>query len=84
MSHAGAPQKPRPLGPPLQRRIRKVGAPLGVIITLGTMAGLIVIMLTAVNPVGTAVGFVLSTVAMAIVVLAICGWTDGNPNRRAC
>ena len=29
--------------PPLQRRIRKVGAPLGVIIALGTVAGLIVI-----------------------------------------
>ena len=69
--HAGAPQQPRPLGPPLQRRIRKVGAPLGVIITLGTVAGLLVILLTAVRPVGTAIGFVLSTVAVAIVVLVV-------------
>jgi protease PrsW len=59
----------------LQRRIRKVGAPLAVIIVLGTIAGLIVIMLTAINPVGTAIGFVLSTVAMAVVVLAYL-WLD--------
>jgi len=75
VSHAGAPQQPRPLGPPLQRRIRKVGAPLGVIITLGTVAGLLVILLTAVRPVGTAIGFVLSTVAVAIVVLVYL-WLD--------
>jgi RsiW-degrading membrane proteinase PrsW (M82 family) len=56
-------------------RIRKVGAPLAVIIVLGTIAGLIVIMLTAINPVGTAVGFALSTVAMAVVVLAYL-WLD--------
>ena len=62
-------------GPPLQRRIRKVGAPLGVLITLGTIAGLIVIALTAFNPVGTAIGFVLSSVAMAVVVLAYL-WLD--------
>src|SRR6202020_273491 len=45
------------------------------IIVLGTIAGLIVIMLTAINPVGTAVGFALSTVAMAVVVLAYL-WLD--------
>ena len=55
--------------------IRKVGAPLGVIIALGTLAGLIVILLTAVNPVGTAIGFVLATVAMTVVVLAYL-WLD--------
>lgn len=52
-----------------------MGAPIGVIIGLGTIAGLLVILLTAVNPVGTAVGFVLSTVAMTVVVLAYL-WLD--------
>ncbi|MGE5695628.1 MAG: PrsW family intramembrane metalloprotease [Candidatus Sericytochromatia bacterium] len=61
--------------PPFQRRVRKVGAPLGVLIILGTVAGLIVILMTAVNPVGTAIGFVLSTLAMAVVVLAYV-WLD--------
>jgi RsiW-degrading membrane proteinase PrsW (M82 family) len=70
VSYAGTPQQP-----PLQRRIRKVGAPLGVIIALGTIAGLIVIRLTAFDPVGTAIGFVLSTMAMAVVLLAYL-WLD--------
>ncbi len=61
--------------PGLPRRVRKVGAPLAVIIVLGTIAGLIVILLTAVNPVGTAIGFVLSTVAIAVVLLAYL-WLD--------
>lgn len=61
--------------PPFERRVRKVGAPLWVLITMGTIAGLIVILLTALNPVGTAVGFVLSTLAMAVVVLAYL-WVD--------
>jgi RsiW-degrading membrane proteinase PrsW (M82 family) len=69
------PQQPRPFIPPLPRRIRKVGAPLGVVIALGTVAGLLVILLTAVNPVGTATGFVLSSVAMAVVLLAYL-WLD--------
>lgn len=46
-----------------------------MIIALGTVAGLIVILLTALNPVGTAVGFVLSSVAMTIVALAYL-WLD--------
>jgi protease PrsW len=61
--------------PPFQRKIRQVGAPLALIIVLGTVAGLIVIGLTALNPVGTAIGFVLSSVAMTIVVLAYV-WLD--------
>jgi protease PrsW len=69
------PQQPLPLGPGLPKRIRKVGAPLGVIIALGTVAGLIVILLTAVNPVGTAIGFVLSSVAMTVVLVAYL-WLD--------
>jgi RsiW-degrading membrane proteinase PrsW (M82 family) len=48
---------------------------LGVIIALGTVTGLIVIGLTAVNPIGTATGFVLSTAAMTVVVLAYL-WLD--------
>jgi RsiW-degrading membrane proteinase PrsW (M82 family) len=64
-----------PLGPGLPQRIRKVGAPLGLIIALGTVAGLIVILLTAVNPVGAATGFVLSSLAMVIVLLAYL-WLD--------
>jgi RsiW-degrading membrane proteinase PrsW (M82 family) len=61
--------------PGLPRRIRKVGAPIGVIILLGTVTGLIVIGLTAVNPVGTGIGFALSSLAMTIVVLAYL-WLD--------
>jgi RsiW-degrading membrane proteinase PrsW (M82 family) len=75
VSYAGAPQHPQPLGPPLPRKIRKVGAPLAVLILCGTVVGLIVIGLTAVNPVGTAIGFVLSSVAMTVVLLAYL-WLD--------
>ena len=39
------------------------------------MAGLVVILLTAVNPVGTAIGFVLATIAMTLVLLAYL-WLD--------
>jgi len=67
---------PQPqVSPGLPKRIRKVGAPLGVLIALSTVTGLIVILLTAVNPVGTATGFVLSTVAMTLVLLAYL-WLD--------
>ena len=46
-----------------------------MLITLGTIAGLIVIAVSASNPVGTAIGFVLSSVAMAVVLLAYL-WLD--------
>ena len=46
-----------------------------MLIGLGTLTGLIVILSTAVNPVGTAIGFVLSSVAMTGVVLAYL-WLD--------
>ncbi|WP_460358644.1 PrsW family intramembrane metalloprotease [Mycobacterium sp. ZZG] len=78
MAYAGAPGGPhrfRHLGAPFARRVRTVGAPLGLLIALGTLAGLIVILLTLANPVGTAIGFVLSSVAMAVVVLAYL-WLD--------
>ncbi|MGH3676118.1 MAG: PrsW family intramembrane metalloprotease [Mycobacterium sp.] len=69
------PRQPHQFGPGLPRRIRKVGAPIGVIIVLATLTGLIVIGMTAANPVGTAIGFVLSSVAMTVVVLAYL-WLD--------
>jgi protease PrsW len=75
VAYPGAPQPTHAYAPPFQRKIRKVGAPLAVLILLGTIAGLIVIGLTAVNPVGTAIGFVLSSVTMTIVVLAYV-WLD--------
>jgi RsiW-degrading membrane proteinase PrsW (M82 family) len=78
VSHPATPppaQPPQPFLPPLPRRIRKVGAPLAAIIAMGTVTGLIVILLTAVNPVGTAIGFVLASVAMTVVVLAYI-WLD--------
>ena len=46
-----------------------------MIIALGTLAGLILILLTAVNPAGTALGFVLSTIAMSLVLLCYL-WLD--------
>ncbi|TGD88544.1 PrsW family intramembrane metalloprotease [Mycolicibacterium sp. CH28] len=61
--------------PPFPRPIRKVGAPLAALIALGFLAGLILILLTAVNPVGTAIGFVLSTFAMALVLVSYL-WLD--------
>lgn len=64
-----------PFTPPLPRPIRKVGAPLAVIIVLGTIAGLILVLLTAVNPVGTTIGFILATAAMVLVLSAYL-WLD--------
>ncbi|MDP9165977.1 MAG: PrsW family intramembrane metalloprotease [Actinomycetota bacterium] len=75
MSNASAPPPPRPVAPPLSRKIRKVGAPLGAIVAMGVVAGLSVILLTAVNPVGTSIGFVLATAAVVIVLLAYL-WLD--------
>jgi protease PrsW len=63
------------LHPPLPRKIRKVGAPLAVLIVCGTAVGLIIIGLTAVNPVGTGIGFALSSVAMTVVLFAYL-WLD--------
>jgi RsiW-degrading membrane proteinase PrsW (M82 family) len=78
VTYAGPPQQPLqflPPYPPIQKKVRKVGAPLGVLILLGTIAGLIIIALTAFNPVGTSIGFVLSSIAMTIVLLAYL-WLD--------
>ena len=54
--------------PPYPAPVRKVGAPLAAIIGLGTLAGLLLSLLTAVNPGGTVLGFVLATASMATVV----------------
>ncbi|WP_197377610.1 PrsW family intramembrane metalloprotease [Mycolicibacterium baixiangningiae] len=75
MSHVGTPPPAHLPASPWVRRVRTVGAPLGVLIALGTLAGLLVILLTAINPTGTAIGFVLASIAMAVVVLAYL-WLD--------
>lgn len=75
MSYPATPPLQRPFIPPLPRRIRKVGAPLAVIVLLGTVVGLIVILVTAVNPVGTTIAFTLSSVALVIVLMAYL-WLD--------
>ena len=64
-----------PVPAPLPRKIRQVGAPLGAILALGTLVGLILILITAVNPVGAAIGFTLTTLAMIVVLLAYL-WLD--------
>ena len=63
------------LGPPYPTPVRKVGAPLAAIICLGTLAGLILTLLTAADPGGTTLGFALTTVATAGV-LACYLWLD--------
>jgi RsiW-degrading membrane proteinase PrsW (M82 family) len=66
---------PYALTPPFPRPVRKVGAPLAAIIALGTMTALILILATAVDPGGTALGFILATSAMACVLLCYL-WLD--------
>ncbi len=63
------------LGPPFPSPVRKVGAPLAAIIALGTLVGLILSLLTAVDPGGTVLGFALSSLAMAGVLLCYL-WLD--------
>lgn len=46
-----------------------------MIIALGTLAALILILITAINPAGAVIGFVLTTAAMAVVLLAYL-WLD--------
>ncbi len=61
--------------PPYPAPVRKVGAPLAAIVGLGTLAALILSLLTAVNPGGTVLGFTLATTAMAVVLLCYL-WLD--------
>ena len=60
---------------PLPRPVRKVGAPFGVIIALGVLTGLLVLVITVGNPLGAIIGFVLSSVAMTVVLFAYL-WLD--------
>ncbi|MGD9622673.1 MAG: PrsW family intramembrane metalloprotease [Mycolicibacterium sp.] len=75
MPNAGGRGQPPVFVAPFRRRVRKVGAPLGVIVALGTLAGLVIVLLTALNPVGTAIGVLFSSLALGIVVLAFL-WLD--------
>ncbi|RAV09344.1 PrsW family intramembrane metalloprotease [Mycolicibacterium sp. GF69] len=75
MTHPGAPRSAWLPAPPLQRKVRRVGVPLVVLILLATVVGLIVIGLTALNPLGAGIGLVLSSLAMMVVVLAYV-WLD--------
>lgn len=61
--------------PPFPLPVRKVGAPLAAIFALGTLAALILTLVTAVNPGGTVLGFALSTSAMTCVLLCYL-WLD--------
>jgi RsiW-degrading membrane proteinase PrsW (M82 family) len=69
------PQPPHPHLPTWPPTIRKVGAPLAVLIGLSVIVGLLMILLTATNPLGTTIGFVLSSVAITVVVLCYL-WLD--------
>lgn len=75
MAHPGAPQQAWLPVPPFQRKIRKVGVPLVLLIVLATVVGLIIVGLTALNPLGAGIGLVLSSLAMVVVVLAYV-WLD--------
>lgn len=59
----------------MPRRIRKVGAPLGVIIGLGVLIVCILLLSVVARPVGTIIGFVLASIATAVVILAYL-WFD--------
>ena len=61
--------------PPFPTPVRKVGAPLAVIVGLGTLAALILSLLTAVDPAGTVLGSILSTSATATVLCCYL-WLD--------
>lgn len=59
----------------MPRRIRQVGAPLGLIIGLGVLIGIILMLTTLANPVGMVIGFVLASVATGVVLLTYI-WFD--------
>ncbi|KAA0120818.1 PrsW family intramembrane metalloprotease [Mycolicibacterium sp. P9-22] len=69
------PQPPHPQLPTWPPTVRKAGAPLAVIIGLSVIVGLLMILLTATNPVGATIGFVLSSIAIAVVVACYL-WLD--------
>ena len=69
------PHLPHPHLPTWPPTVRKAAAPLTVLIALSVVVGLLMILLTATNPVGTAIGFVLSSLAITVVVLCYL-WLD--------
>lgn len=69
------PHVPHPHLPTWPPTVRKAAAPLTVLIALSVLVGLLMILLTATNPVGTATGFVLSSIAITVVVLCYL-WLD--------
>lgn len=69
------PPLPQVVHPGLPAKVRKVGAPLGVILALGTAVALILVTITAINPAGAVIGMVLTTVAIVVVLLAYL-WLD--------
>ena len=75
MSNPGTPQQAWPTTPPFQRKIRKVGAPLAVLILLGAIVALMVVGLTALNPVGASIGVILTSITTTVVLLAYI-WLD--------
>lgn len=64
-----------PITAPLPRPVRKVGAPLAAIIACGVVIGALVLLFTALNPVGAIVGFTLSSIVMTGAVFAYL-WLD--------
>lgn len=61
--------------PPLPTPVREVGAPLALIVVLGTITALILTLQTAANPGGTVLGFALATTATVAVLLCYL-WLD--------
>ncbi|KRQ17966.1 hypothetical protein BKG80_24675 [Mycobacteroides chelonae] len=74
VSYAPAPA-PMPPIPGFPQRIKKVGAPIGVIIALALVTGLILAGLLLSNPVGAMIGLALSSIAIGVVVLCYL-WLD--------
>jgi RsiW-degrading membrane proteinase PrsW (M82 family) len=74
--HPALPQQaPPPLALRWPTKVRSVGAPLAAIILMGTVVALILVLITAANPGGAVLGFVLTTIAMGVVVAAYL-WLD--------
>lgn len=61
--------------PPLPRPVRKVGAPLAAIIAMGTITGLILLLVTAADPAGAVLAIFLTTISMGLVLLCYL-WLD--------
>ncbi|BBX25311.1 PrsW family intramembrane metalloprotease [Mycolicibacterium alvei] len=64
-----------PITAPMPRPVRKVGAPLAAIIACGVVIGALVLLFTALNPVGAIIGFTLSSIVMTWAVFAYL-WLD--------